>query len=124
MENDDINDGNITIGVSSLGTSLSSWNTINSSPGSLYIGNGGTGASTYNYTTMAPNYSAGIVCEGDANFNGDVKVKGKSIVDSLEAIEKRLSILTPDPKKLAKYEALQKAYAHYKTIEAMCHDDD
>ena len=42
----------------------------------------------------------------------------------LETIEKRLSILTPDPKKLAKYEALQKAYEYYKTLEAMCYDSE
>lgn len=94
-----------------------------SSP-TLNITNGGTGATTYNYTTAAPAYNSGIVVDGDANFKGDVKINGKSIVETLSAIEKRLSILTPDPKKLAKYEALQKAYEHYKTLEAMCYDDE
>lgn len=97
-----------------------------SSPAATYsIANGGTGATTVNYTTMAPpSYGNGIRVEGDADFRGDVKINGKSIVDTLNAIEKRLSILTPDPKKLAKYEALQKAYEHYKTLEAMCFDDE
>jgi hypothetical protein len=127
--NDETDDsGTITIDTmaySSLSTSLTgAASTYFPNSTSFSISGGGTGATAHNYTTMAPNYSSGIICEGDANFKGDVKVKGKSIVDSLEAIEKRLSILTPDPKKLAKYEALQKAYAHYKTIEAMCHDDD
>lgn len=96
-----------------------------SSPAATYsIANGGTGATTVNYTTMSPAYNSGLRVEGDADFKGDVKINGKSIVDTLNAIEKRLSILTPNPKKLAKYEALQKAYEHYKTLEAMCFDGD
>jgi hypothetical protein len=38
----------------------------------------------------------------------------------LETIEKRLSILQPDPEKLAHFESLRKAYEHYKTLEALC----
>jgi hypothetical protein len=38
----------------------------------------------------------------------------------LTTIEKRLAILTPDPAKLEHFEALQKAYQHYKTLEALC----
>jgi hypothetical protein len=38
----------------------------------------------------------------------------------METISKRLSILVPDPEKLAHFEALKKAYEHYKTLEALC----
>jgi hypothetical protein len=38
----------------------------------------------------------------------------------LTTIEKRLAILTPDPAKLEHFAALQKAYQHYKTLEALC----
>jgi len=38
----------------------------------------------------------------------------------LEAIENRLNILVPDPEKLEKFEALQKAYEHYKHLEKLC----
>lgn len=65
-----------------------------------------------------------IDVKGDANFEGDIKLKGKSLSDFMETIEKRLSILQPDPKKLKKYEALQKAYNHYKMLEALCEADD
>jgi len=108
-------------------------------------------SSLYNYTTLdvgnyyknitAPTYahstinstigsgglytnSSGLKVTGSAEFEGDVKINGKSLVDRLDAIEKRLSILTPDPKKLAKYEALQKAYDNYKILEKLCFDDD
>lgn len=41
-------------------------------------------------------------------------------MDYFKGIEDRLAILVPDPKKLEHFEALQKAYQHYKTLEALC----
>lgn len=145
MEDEKENDDIITIDVSSLtgggggaGSYLSScdagltWNSMAYSyPTSTYsIANGGTGAvgaSNFTYstiTTPAYNASNGLTVTGDADFKGDVKIDGRSVRDSLAEIEKRLSILVPDPKKLAKYEALRKAYEHYKVMEAMCYGDD
>lgn len=86
--------------------------------------NGTWNASPYIYTTnntSAVNVSsAGLHVTSDAEFDGDIKWKGRSLGDLLTTIEKRLSILTPDPKKLEHFEALQKAYTHYKTLEALC----
>ena len=89
--------------------------------------NGVTGAGTsYNVnpllTTNMTNSS--ITVKGDAEFEGDIKVEGKSLKDWMAIMEKRLAILVPDPKKLKKYEALQKAYNHYKMLEALCDTDD
>jgi hypothetical protein len=53
-------------------------------------------------------------------FNSDIQIKGVSILETLEKIEKRLHILRPDPEKLAHYESLRKAYEHYKILEALC----
>ena len=39
-------------------------------------------------------------------------------------MEQRLAILVPDPEKLEKFEALKKAYEHYKTMEALCFPDE
>jgi hypothetical protein len=80
--------------------------------------------STINSTISSLSKNSGLTVTGPADFKGDVKINGKSLVDRLDAIEKRLSILTPDPKKLAKYEALQKAYDNYKILEKLCFDDD
>lgn len=67
---------------------------------------------------------ANLIVKGDADFEGDLKIKGKSILETLEAIENRLAILQPDPKKLAKYEALKKAYDHYKLMEKLIGEDE
>ncbi len=88
------NYGNITINTSANGYN-GSWSTMNSS-------------------------SAGLHVTSNAEFDGDVKIKGVSILETLSKIEKRLSILRPDPEKLEHFEALKKAYEHYKTLEALC----
>ena len=62
----------------------------------------------------------GLSVLGNAEFHGDIKWKGRNLGQLLENIEKRLSILSPDPEKLEHFEALKKAYEHYKTLEALC----
>ena len=56
--------------------------------------------------------------KGDANFNGDIKVKGKSIVDSLERIEERLAILRPNEELEEKWENLRGLRQAYMELEA------
>jgi len=73
--------------------------------------------------TMYPNTTPSIKVSGNAEFEGDIKWKGRSLGKMLEAIEDRLAILTPDPKKLEKYESLQKAYNHYKLMEKLIGED-
>ena len=56
--------------------------------------------------------------KGDANFEGDVKIKGKSIVDSLERIEERLAILRPNEELEEKWENLRGLRKAYMELEA------
>lgn len=53
----------------------------------------------------------------------DIKVDGKSLKEFMTKMEQRLAILVPDPAKLEKFEALRKAYEHYKTMESLCFDE-
>lgn len=48
---------------------------------------------------------------------------GTDLGTVLADIQKRLSILVPDPELLEKYQALQAAYNHYKTLEALCYQE-
>jgi len=52
--------------------------------------------------------------------NADIKINGRSLCDFMDKIEQRMSILVPDPAKLEHFEALKRAYEHYKTLEALC----
>lgn len=67
--------------------------------------------------------NSGLHVTSDAAFDGDIKWKGRSLGKLLEKIEDRLAILIPDPAKLEKYEALKKAYDHYKLMEKLIGDE-
>jgi len=56
--------------------------------------------------------------ENDANFLGDVKLQGKSLKDSLDAIEARLAILHPNEELEEKWENLRGLRKLYMELEA------
>ena len=84
----------------------------------------GTGGYTLNTSatngTWASTNSSAIQVKGDAIFEGKVTIDGQDLAETLESIKSRLAILVPNPKLLDKYEALKQAYDHYKTLEALC----
>lgn len=73
--------------------------------------------SDINDTGSEYTYNQPSITFGDSNTDHEV---GGAMRKRLEAIENRLNILVPDPKKLEKFEALQKAYEHYKHLEKLC----
>jgi hypothetical protein len=79
---------------------------------------------TGNITSTGNISGAGLHVTSDAEFEGNITWKGRDLGKLLETMERRLAILQPNPKKLAKFEALQKAYDHYKLLEALCHSED
>lgn len=101
----------VSNGYGSLGPIGSS---INSSSSFISI-NSGANAPWPGTVSTSP-----LKVTGTAEFDGDVVIKGRNLMESLDAIEKRLAILVPDPAKLEHFEALKKAYDHYKMLEAMC----
>jgi len=96
-----LNYGNVTINTSNNGFN-GTWGAVGSTAG-VFHSNG-----------------TGLHVNSNAEFDGDVKIKGVSVLETLQKIEKRLAILRPDPEKLAHFESLRKAYEHYKTLEALC----
>lgn len=56
--------------------------------------------------------------EGDVTFEGDIAIKGKSIKESLLAIEERLAILHPNEKLEEKWENLRGLRKMYMELEA------
>ena len=80
--------------------------------------------STYNQPwqnlTMTNNSQQSLNVKGDAEFEGRVKINGQDLGEFMETISKRLAILVPDPEKLEHFEALKKAYNHYKMLEKLC----
>jgi hypothetical protein len=105
---------NITLSSGGAGTSTVSVTGAGGSGGVLMAGSAGTNWTTAAKTTM----------QGQLQLDGanpDIMIGGKSMVTWMQKVEQRLSILEPKPELLAKYAALQQAYDHYKTLEALLH---
>lgn len=96
---------------------------------------GGGGGSGGIYTTntagtgytWTQSYSPTVNIDNDGlnvREGGDIKIGNVSLKDFISKMEQRLAILVPDPEKLEKFQALKKAYEHYKTMEALCFPDE
>ena len=93
--------------------------------GGYYISNGTGYTTTWATPTPAPSPTVHIDTDGvNIKEGGDLKVGGKSLKEFMTKMEERLAILVPDPERLEKFEALKKAYEHYKTMEALCFPDE
>lgn len=125
---------NTTMIGNSVNTGTTSTVTIpnNSSSGSLYWGlNGTSGSAGQVYTSNGTNGSWGNITlaepalngatlsvKGDADFEGELTIKGKSLTDMLEKIEERLAILHPNPELENKWDELKELGKRYKELEA------
>jgi hypothetical protein len=99
------------------------WPYPNSSSGSYTWTTNSTGG--YNLGNISPSlnfndnwqHDAKLKVQGDAEFEGDVKIKGKSISETLDKIEARLAILHPNEKLEEKWEELKKLGDAYRALE-------
>ena len=92
-----------------------------SSPSAVYVSNG-TGTTWANPVSN----KAGVTAKGQLSVEGpdaDIIINKQSLSVWMQAVEKRLSILQPKPELHEKYSALEEAYNHYKTLEALLYDD-
>jgi len=109
------NTGNLINGIGTITT-----NGTGGTPGYGYtlgaLGSGSNGLTFTDYSNVNPN-GHGLQVNGDANFEGDVKIKGKSLVESLEKIEAKLAILRPNEKLEEKWEELRELRKRYMEIE-------
>jgi hypothetical protein len=80
--------------------------------------NWGNSNGAYTITTDPNLKGATLQVKGDADFEGDLKLKGKSLRDSLEAIEERLAILRPNEELEEKWENLRGLRKMYMELEA------
>jgi hypothetical protein len=97
------------------------WDNMNStitSIDSLSISDG-TGLSwTTNTDPWTTSYEKALHVKGDAEFEGDIKIQGQSLVDTIKNIEKRLAILHPNPELEEKWERLKALGDMYRELEA------
>ena len=103
--------GGNTIGnITTINNSNNQWTTGTSG---YTINNGNWNSpNTVNISTTGIEMAAGT----------DITVGGQSLKEFMKKMEQRLAILVPDPAKLEKFEALKKAYEHYKLMEKLCQE--
>ena len=121
----------ITIDTSTMnsmyGTGTITLPTTTISNGGYTIGHTGSSGQFYTTGTNGHNWNnpptVNITGTGiDMAAGTDITVDGKSLKTFMNKMEERLAILIPDPKKLEQFEALKKAYEHYKLMESLCQE--
>lgn len=117
---------NTTLGGTLTGASGMSWvtNGTGTSAGAPYTFNPThnapiltTGTNGLNWNDWNSIPQSTLQVKGDAEFEGDVKIKGKSIADTLEKIEEKLAIFKPNEKLEEKWEELRELRNRYVELE-------
>ena len=120
---------NVTDTVTITSTSPTYTNGSLSSNSDLYWGLNGTSVNSGQvYTTNTTGGSwitadpslkgATLSVKGDADFEGEVTIKGKNIADMFSKIEERLAILHPNPELEDRWDELKELGKRYKELEA------
>jgi hypothetical protein len=102
------------------GNTIGNITTINNSNNQWTTGTSGYTINSGNWNSPS---TVNINTDGiDMAAGTDIKIDGKSLKSFMNKMEERLAILVPDPAKLEKFEALKKAYEHYKLMEKLCQE--
>ena len=100
-------------------------------PSTMTVGGGGSGTG-YVYTSTGtgpvfsnPNHHTNISISGPSpTISTDKnKINLDELADTISVLRERLLILIPNFEKHEKYQALKKAYDHYKMIEALIQEE-
>jgi hypothetical protein len=121
--------GNVTDTTTITSTSPTFSITDNTVSSGLYWGLNGTSAipgqvlttdNTWGNISLAnPNLNgATLSVKGNADFEGEVTIKGKNLSDMFQKIEERLAILHPNPELEDKWDELKELGKRYKELEA------
>lgn len=69
-------------------------------------------------TISSSNALPTLQVNGDAEFKGDITVKGRNLIETLDRIEQRLNILKVNTKLESKWEKLKQLGDEYRALEA------
>ena len=105
--------GTVGAALSTTNTGSLLWNnpTYTATASPYAVSNGTTSWTTYNNAAQV------LKVSGNAEFEGDIKIKGVSLSDRLDTIEERLGILRPNNDLEGKWEKLKKLGEEYRKLE-------
>ena len=93
------------------------WGMNSGSSGQVLTSNG-TSPGWANISLADPDLQGSTLSvKGDADFEGEITIKGKSLTDMLDKIEERLAILHPNPELEDKWDELKELGKRYKELE-------
>jgi hypothetical protein len=75
-----------------------------------------TGTSTGNPWITVNDHST-LSVQGDADFNGNVRVQGRSLAEFMQRVEQRLNILQPNPEMEREWDQLRELGEQYRRLE-------
>jgi len=87
----------------------------NNTSNGLYWGLNGTSTITLTEPSLK---GSTLKVNGDADITGELTVQGVKLIDRLDKIEERLSILHPNPELEDKWDELKELGKRYKELEA------
>ena len=112
--------GNTSAATISTIASGNTWPYISTGTGNYKITGTGTGNLNLGLSFNDQwdfNHKQSLSVRGDAEFDGDIKLKGKSLSETLDKIEQRLAILHPNEKLEDKWLELKKLGDAYRALE-------
>jgi hypothetical protein len=77
----------------------------------------GAGVVASPWITTGTNASNTLSVQGDAEFDGDITVKGRSLYEFMESVEQRLNVLRPNPELEAEWDQLRELGEQYRKLE-------
>ena len=110
-------------------SSVDSWSEYNMSDLNATWLSGANGSNGYTYTTtgtgasnpwLTTNTIDGyntLSVKGNADFDSDITVKGRSLTEFMESVEQRLNILRPNPALEAEWDQLRELGEQYRELE-------
>ena len=101
--------------ASTITTAANIYPYVTNGTGGYTLSTSGTGG--YSWSDLSNQSDAKLKVIGDAEFEGDVRIKGKSLTEALGKIEERLGILYPNEKLEERWEELKKLGDAYRTLE-------
>jgi len=91
---------------------------ISSGSSGQYLYSNSTGPAWNDTITISTHQTpTTLQVKGDADFEGEVKIKGKSLSDTLSKLEERLAILHPNEKLEEKWVKLKELRKQYMELE-------
>ena len=92
--------------------------TINSGSSGQFLYSNSTSPTWSDTITISNHQPSGVLqVKGDAEFEGDIKIKGKSLSAILSKLEERLAILHPNEKLEQKWDELKELGRLYRELE-------